>query len=152
MMNTSVHSGHPGISPTLLLFCYSFWWPSIFKDVATVKSCHVCAWSKTPKEKTSGLLQPLPISCRPWAHLSIHFVTNLLLSFGFTRILIITECCSETCHLVPPKGLPQRWKLLKPSSIMCLGTMVCQRTLSWIGERNLLNKFRELSASNWILM
>lgn len=84
----------------------SFWWPSITKDVATyVKSCHVCAQTKTPKELPLGL-QPLPIPQCPLSHLSIDFVTDLPLSNGFTAILVITDRFSKSCHLVPLKGLP----------------------------------------------
>ncbi|KAK3553547.1 hypothetical protein QTP70_004572 [Hemibagrus guttatus] len=106
-VHTSLCSGHPGISRTLRLTQNSFWWPSMVKDVATyVKSCSVCAQSKTPKELPSGLLQPLPIPQRPWSHLSIDFVTDLLPSNGFTTILVIIDRFSKACRLIPLKGLP----------------------------------------------
>ncbi|KAK3511603.1 hypothetical protein QTP70_011262 [Hemibagrus guttatus] len=106
-VHTSLCSGHPGISRTLRLTQNSFWWPSIVKDVATyVKSCSVCAQSKTPKELPSGLLQPLPIPQRPWSHLSIDFVTDLPPSNGFTTILVIIDRFSKACQLIPLKGLP----------------------------------------------
>ncbi|KAK3554058.1 hypothetical protein QTP70_019176 [Hemibagrus guttatus] len=48
--HTSLCSGHPGISRTLHLTQNAFWWPSMVKDVANyIKSCSVCAQSKTPK-------------------------------------------------------------------------------------------------------
>ncbi|KAK3534513.1 hypothetical protein QTP86_016589 [Hemibagrus guttatus] len=106
-VHTSLCSGHPGISRTLHLTQNSFWWPSMVKDVATyVKSCSVCALSKTPKELLSGLLQPLPIPQRPWSHLSIDFVTDLPPSNGFTTILVIIDRFSKACRLIPLKGLP----------------------------------------------
>ncbi|KAK3574387.1 hypothetical protein QTP86_006576 [Hemibagrus guttatus] len=106
-VHTSLCSGHPGISRTLRLTQNSFWWPSMVKDVATyVKSCSVCAQSKTPKELPSGLLQPLPIPQRPWSHLSIDFVTDLPPSNGFTTILVIIDRFSKACQLIPLKGLP----------------------------------------------
>ncbi len=50
-VHASISSGHPGISRTLHLLQNSFWWPSMSRDVTTyVKSCQVCAQSKTPKE------------------------------------------------------------------------------------------------------
>ncbi|CAM4735482.1 unnamed protein product [Leuciscus chuanchicus] len=106
-VHTSLSSGHPGISRTLHLLQNSFWWPSMTRDVAIyVKSCPVCAQSKTPKELPSGLLQPLPIPQRPWSHLSIDFITDLPLSNGFTTILVIIDRFSKSCRLVPLKGLP----------------------------------------------
>ncbi|KAL0181849.1 hypothetical protein M9458_021224 [Cirrhinus mrigala] len=106
-VHTSISTGHPGISRALRLLQNSFWWPSMTKDITTyVKSCQVCAQSKTPKELPSGLLQPLPIPQRPWSHLSIDFVTDLPPSNGFTTILVIIDRFSKSCRLLPLKGLP----------------------------------------------
>ncbi|KAL0154822.1 hypothetical protein M9458_049085 [Cirrhinus mrigala] len=106
-VHTSLSAGHPGISRTLHLVKNSFWWPSMTADTSTfVKSCQICAQSKTPKELPSGLLQPLPIPQRPWSHLSIDFVTDLPPSQGFTTILVIIDRFSKSCRLIPLKGLP----------------------------------------------
>ncbi len=71
-----------------------------------VKSCQVCAQSKTPKELPTGTLQPLPIQQRPWSRLSIDFVTDPPPSNGFTTILLIIDRFTKYCCLVPLKGLP----------------------------------------------
>uniref|UniRef100_A0A8C1I7H5 Gypsy retrotransposon integrase-like protein 1 n=1 Tax=Cyprinus carpio TaxID=7962 RepID=A0A8C1I7H5_CYPCA len=106
-VHTSLCFGHPGISRTLQLTQNSFWWPSMTTDVANyVKSCSVCAQSKPPKELPSGLLQPLPISQRPWSHLSIDFVPDLTMSNEFTTILVIIDRFSKACRLIPMKALP----------------------------------------------
>ncbi|KAL0148225.1 hypothetical protein M9458_056457 [Cirrhinus mrigala] len=106
-VHTSLSTGHPGISRTLHLLKNSFWWPSMTKDTTTfIKSCQVCAQSKTPKELPSGLLQRLPIPQRPWSHLSIDFVTDLPSSNEFTTVLVIIDRFSKSCHLIPLKGLP----------------------------------------------
>ncbi|KAI2655938.1 Transposon Tf2-9 polyprotein [Labeo rohita] len=106
-VHTSLSAGHPGISHTLHLLKNSFWWPSMTKDTtAFIKSCQICAQSKTPKELPSGLLQSLPIPQRPWSHLSIDFVTDLPPSHEFTTILVITDRFSKSCCLIPLKGLP----------------------------------------------
>ncbi|KAI2661138.1 Transposon Tf2-6 polyprotein [Labeo rohita] len=106
-VHTSLSAGHPGISRTLHLLKNSFWWPSMTKDTtAFIKSCQICAQSKTPKELPSGLLQPLPIPQRPWSHLSIDFVTDLPPSHEFTTILVIIDRFSKSCRLIPLKGLP----------------------------------------------
>ncbi len=106
-VHTSLSSGHPGIARTLRLLQNSFWWPLMTKDVVTyVKSGQTCTQSKTPKELPSGLLQPLPIPQRPWSHLSIDFVTDLPLSNGFTTVIVIIDCFSKACRLIPLKSLP----------------------------------------------
>ncbi|KAK3513165.1 hypothetical protein QTP70_009680 [Hemibagrus guttatus] len=63
-IHTSLFSGHPDISRTLHLTQNAFRWPSMVKDVANyVKSCSVCAQSKTPKELPSGYQPPM----FPWS-------------------------------------------------------------------------------------
>jgi hypothetical protein len=42
-----------------------------------VSSCYVCAKGKDSYQKPSGLLQPLPVSSRPWDSISWDFITNL---------------------------------------------------------------------------
>lgn len=102
--NTSVSSGHPGISRTIHLLQNSFWWPSISKDVTTyVKSCQVYAQSKTPKKLPPGLLQALPIPQSPWSHLSIDFITDLYLSNGFTAVLDFIDRFSKIMLTGPLK-------------------------------------------------
>ncbi|KAL0153008.1 hypothetical protein M9458_051687, partial [Cirrhinus mrigala] len=96
-IHTSLGSGHPGIHRTTTLvrnaFCF-------------VKSCTICAQTKTPRELPAGLLQPLPIPHRPWSHLSIDFITDLPNSHGYTAILVIVDRFSKACRLIPLKGLP----------------------------------------------
>lgn len=105
--HTSLSSVHPGIQRTEELVRNTFWWPSLSNDVSMyVKSCSVCARSKTPRKLPAGLLEPLPIPQRPWSHLSIDFVTDLPRSEGNTTILVICDRFSKSCRLVPLKGLP----------------------------------------------
>ncbi|KAI2668506.1 Transposon Tf2-11 polyprotein [Labeo rohita] len=106
-IHTSLGSGHPRIHRTTTLVCNAFWWPSMNRDIANfVKSCTICAQTKTPRELPAGLLQPLPITHRPWSHLSIDFIMDLPNSQGHTAILVIVDRFSKACKLVPLKGLP----------------------------------------------
>ena len=106
-VHTSLSSGHPGIQRTVEMVRNSFWWPNLFNDVSLyVKSCSVCAQSKTPRELPAGLLEPLPIPQRPWSHLAVDFVTDLPSSNGYTTILVIIDRFSKSCRLIPLRGLP----------------------------------------------
>ena len=59
--------GHPKEERTLALLARSFHWPKMKEDLqAYVKKCHVCQVDNTKRKKEAGLLQPLPISERPW--------------------------------------------------------------------------------------
>uniref|UniRef100_A0A671KHG3 Gypsy retrotransposon integrase-like protein 1 n=1 Tax=Sinocyclocheilus anshuiensis TaxID=1608454 RepID=A0A671KHG3_9TELE len=106
-VHTSLSSGHPGISRTLQLIQNSFWWSNMARDITDyVKSCQICAQSKTPRELPSGLLKPLPIPQRPWSHLSIDFITDLPPSDHHTTILVIIDRFSKSCRLIPLPKLP----------------------------------------------
>ncbi len=71
-----------------------------------VRSCSVCAITKTPHHLPAGKLMPLPIPHRPWSHVGVDFVTDLPNSEGFTCILVAVDQFSKACRLIPLKGLP----------------------------------------------
>ncbi len=71
-----------------------------------VRSCSVCAQSKTPRHLPAGKLVPLPIPHRPWSHIGIDFVTDLPNSDGNTCVFVTVDHFSKACKLVPLSGLP----------------------------------------------
>lgn len=97
--HTSLRSGHPRISKTLQITQNSFWWPLVNRDLTRFVNY------KTPRELSSGLLEPLAISQRPWSHISIDF-KDLPLSNEFTTIMVIIDRLSKSCRLILMKGLP----------------------------------------------
>ncbi|KAL0168185.1 hypothetical protein M9458_036407, partial [Cirrhinus mrigala] len=100
-------SGHPGSSRTLSLLQSRYWWPSMHQDtIRYVQSCSVCAKSNSPRQLPTGKLVPLPIPERPWSHLGIDFITDLPESEGHICVLVIVDCFSKACKLVPLRGLP----------------------------------------------
>jgi hypothetical protein len=48
-----------------------------------------------------GLLQPPPIPDRPWASLSMDFITDLPISNKFDSILVIIDRLTKMSHLMP---------------------------------------------------
>ncbi len=71
-----------------------------------VRSCSVCAMSKTPRHLPIGKLVPLPVPRRPWSHIGVDFVTDLPISDGNTCILVVVDRFSKACKFIPLKGLP----------------------------------------------
>ncbi len=66
----SVHkvpcSGHPGSQRTLSLLQARYWWPSMTEDVIRyVRSCSVCAMSKSPHHLPAGKLVAGSLACSP---------------------------------------------------------------------------------------
>lgn len=106
-VHQSASSGHPGIHRTAQLIQQNFWWPSLFHDMEEyVKACTICAQSRTSRQLPEGLLEPLPIPHRPWSHLSMDFLTDLPDSDGFTTVMVLVDCFSKACKVIPLKGLP----------------------------------------------
>jgi hypothetical protein len=89
--HTSLIAGHPGITTrTMQSLSEKFWWPTLAQDIANyVNSCSICTQSKSPRRAPAGKILPLPVPERLWSHLSIDFVTDLLVSDVFTTIIVV---------------------------------------------------------------
>ena len=69
-----VSTAHPGKLKTRLLIKERYYWQGMSADIDQfVSNCHACRRSKVPRDKTPGLLHPLPIPDRPWQHISVDF-------------------------------------------------------------------------------
>ncbi|KAL0185315.1 hypothetical protein M9458_021012, partial [Cirrhinus mrigala] len=77
--------------------------------------------SKTPCHLPVGKLVPLPIPCRPWSHIAVDFVTDLANSSGNTCVLVVIDCFSKVCKLIPLKCLPTALETAKtcPLATIC---------------------------------
>ena len=71
-----------------------------------MEACSVCAQNKTSSGSRMGLLQPLPISSRPWADISMDFVTGLPVSKGKTTVLTVVDRFSKMTHFIALPKLP----------------------------------------------
>jgi transposase InsO family protein len=69
-----ITTAHPGKGKTKQLIKERYYWLGMDDDVERfVSNCHDCRRSKVPRDKTPGLLHPLPIPDRPWQHISMDF-------------------------------------------------------------------------------
>ncbi|MCO5587151.1 hypothetical protein L7F22_041098 [Adiantum nelumboides] len=76
--HASPYTGHRGIDATVKAIDTFFYWPSLQRDVnAFVRSCLVCQKVKFDRQKTPGLLQPLPTPNKPWKSIAMDFIFNL---------------------------------------------------------------------------
>lgn len=71
-----------------------------------VEACPVCARNKTSSSARMGLLQPLPLPSRPWAGISLDFVTGLPVSEGNTTVLTVVDRFSKMTHFIALPKLP----------------------------------------------
>lgn len=98
---------HPRIHCTITFLQRYFWWPTLIKDATEyVKACSTCAHNKLSHHPPSGLLLTLSTPGRPWAHISLDFITGLPPSSGNTAIVF--QSCSLRCSPQAPDRLRGR--------------------------------------------
>jgi hypothetical protein len=67
-------TAHSGQKKTRQLVTEQYYWPGLPSDCDTyVNNCKDCRWNHLPRDKTPGLLKPLPIGERCWKHISFDF-------------------------------------------------------------------------------
>lgn len=105
--HTSLLSCHLGVRRTMYAISRRFWWPSMEREVREyIEACSVCARNKTSSRPRMGLLQPLPIPSRPWADISMDFVTGLPVSQGNTTVLTVVDRFSKMTRFIALPKLP----------------------------------------------
>jgi hypothetical protein len=71
-------AGHQGVTKTLQRVARRFWWPHMGRSVHSyVTSCASCQLNKPSNQVPIGLLQPLPVPDRKFAHVTLDLITDL---------------------------------------------------------------------------
>ena len=71
---TQVSIAYPGKNKTRKIISDRYYWPGLVTDINRyIRNCDSCRRFIIPRDKTPGLLKPLPILERPWQHISIDF-------------------------------------------------------------------------------
>lgn len=101
-VHDSVTTAHPGIHKTTLLLSAQYFWKGIQNDVATyVRNCHACKRSSVPRDRTPGLLHPLPIPTHAWEHVTMDYCSFNKDKHGFDNILVIIDRLSKQAITIP---------------------------------------------------
>ena len=91
--------GHVGMRKTLELVGWQFQWRGLRGDTINyVKTCPVCQMMESDSRAKAGLLQPLEIPSRKWAHVTTDLATDLPESGGFTVIAIFVDKLTKMIH------------------------------------------------------
>ena len=94
--------GHVGMHRTLELVDRHFHWRGLRGDVLQyVKTYPTCQVVKSDNQAKAGLLRPLEIPSRKWAHITTNLVTNLPESNGYTAIAVFVDKLTKMVHLAP---------------------------------------------------
>jgi transposase InsO family protein len=93
--------GHPGKNKTRREVSRYYWWQGWSSDVDRYVANCLCQAAKSPRDKTPGLLQPLPIPLRPWRHLVVDFKAMPKDKKGYDNVLVIIDRLSKLVWCTP---------------------------------------------------
>jgi Reverse transcriptase (RNA-dependent DNA polymerase)./Integrase core domain. len=103
-VHSRITTAHPGRSKTRKLVARLYWWPGLYSDVDRfVDNCE-CRPSKAPRDKTPGLLHPIPIPQRQGQHLIMDFKALPAAKNGkheYDNALVIVDCFSKRSWTIP---------------------------------------------------
>ena len=94
-VHSRITSGHPGKNKTRQLVRAQYWWPGLAGDVDRFVANCPCRSAKVPRDKTPGLLQPLPIPDRSWSHVVMDFKKMPRDKHGFDNIFSVIDRLSK---------------------------------------------------------
>ena len=65
-----------------------------------MEGCDQCQRMKNRTEMPAGKLRPNEVPERPWQHISVDFITKLLVSKGYDSILVVCDRFLKMLHFV----------------------------------------------------
>jgi len=94
-------AGHGGRWKTVELVMRNYWWPGVTRDVGKyVEGCDLCQRMKNRTEELAGKLKLSEVPKRPWSHLTVDFITKLLVVAGKDVVLVVCDRLSKMMHFV----------------------------------------------------
>jgi transposase InsO family protein len=97
-------TAHPGRNKTTQLVKARYWWPRMTGDIEVfVANCMPCRSSKYPRDKTPGLLKPIPPPQRSWECLVMDFKEFPPDKYGFDNALVMMDRLGKAPWTVPCK-------------------------------------------------
>ena len=101
-IHSQISTAHPGRTKTGQLVQSRYYWPTWRRDVERyVRNCSKCQRARNPRDKTPGLLQPLPIADRPWNHIAMDFRSFPKDKKGFDAAFIVVDRLSKRSISMP---------------------------------------------------
>ena len=94
-------AGHGGRWKTVELVTRNYWWPGMTRDVGKyVEGCDLCQQMKNRTEEPAGKLKLSEVPQKMWTHLTVDFITKLLVVAGKDAILVVCDRLSKMMHFV----------------------------------------------------
>jgi hypothetical protein len=97
------YAGHVGVTKTTKAVQRTFWWPQMRQEIrAFVRSCDECQRNKADCQAKGGLLQPLDIPDRKWAHVTMDAMVELAKTpRGHDAIIVMVDKLTKMVHFAP---------------------------------------------------
>jgi len=93
--------GHGGRWKTVKLVTRNYWWPGVTRDVGRyMEGCDLCQQMKNRIEEVAGKLKLGKVSEKLWTHISVDFITKLLIVAEKDAILVVCDRLSKMMHFV----------------------------------------------------
>jgi len=74
----------------------NYWWPGVTRDVGKyVEGCDSCQRMKNRTEEPAGKLKLSEVPQKTWTHLTVDFITKLLVVAGKDVILVVCDRLSK---------------------------------------------------------
>ena len=100
--HAQVSTAHLGKTKTRKIIMDRYYWPGMTADIDQyVRNCDDCRRSTIPRDKTPGLLKPLPIPERPWQHISMDFHELPKDRNGYDTALILVDRFGKRTISIP---------------------------------------------------
>jgi len=94
-------AGYGGKWKTMELVTRNYWWPGVIRDVGKyMEGCDMCQRMKNRMEAPAGKLKLSKVLEKPWTHLTVDFITKLLLVARKDTILVVYNRLSKMTHFV----------------------------------------------------
>jgi len=79
----------------------NYWWPGVTRDVGKyVEGCDLYQRMKNRMEEPAGKLRLSEVPQKTWMHLTVDFITKLLVVVGKDAILVVCDRLSKITHFV----------------------------------------------------
>lgn len=99
-----VSTAYPGKNKTRKLIADRYYWPGWSLDIdRNVRNCNNYRRASIPRDKTPGLLNPLPVPDRPWQHILMDFHEVPKDRTGNNIVLVIIDRFGKRAFSIPCK-------------------------------------------------
>jgi hypothetical protein len=97
-----ISSAHPSPGKTIKMIRERYYWSSIRADITRyITNCTACRAAHRPKDKTPGLLHPLPVPQYLWQHICVDFKSFPPDKQGYDNIAVFIDRLSKEAISIP---------------------------------------------------